>query len=949
MNPPVSSAACCIAVLVGMMLPGRLMAQTPDYGTIYRPPGTAYSVLETPHFDVIFEEGLEQGARETAAAMEVTLPGTRRLIGVRRPFRVPVILNQFNDRANGYVRPFPFKQEIEAIAIRGSTLTPRFPSWLELVSTHELTHAVHAEYDRGFGVGRVTRWFAPDLARLLNLTAPSGITEGLAVYRESQIRPNAGRLNVALVNMEFRAAMLSNAPWSLSQILEPPFYTRPFNRYYNGGAHLIDYLAERDSLSSVRRAANLYYRAPFLGYGAALWYGTGRIPHRLGREFREHVRRREAVWVDAMGALTEPEILAGKRGEVHHLPRWLDDSTLVVYARGYDLTPGFYRIDVRTGARSLIAHQELTEDDFFSLSRDGSAVFFSRYVPDPFVLIQDVAEAFRMDVATGSVERLTDGGRVFAPAPGVDGSTWAVQNTGQFSRWVRVGEAGIQPMLESGRTDIKSLLPSPDGRTVAMLVNAGGYQGLFRVVERGDVMCLEPWLVFEDAVIYDADWSRDGQYLLFTADRGGVPNLYAYDAALDRILRLTNVPFGAMEPSLSPDGTTLAFINYRHERYDLAAMPFKPESAEEIHRSLADAGRDVNWRVELRETPVTGFETAEVRPYRPWRYLRPRLLYPLLEFDDSPGDLGTKVGLGVQGVDPLQRLAYGAETYYQRDRVWGEVAFEYGQFIMRPTLGAYSRPLRASSGTVYQDRGVSVGLRTPIMLRSNVYATYADTEVRLRYRDLDLIDGAGEPSGSLGTRWTLSPTALLVFRQQRNVRDLIPNSGIAIHTDADIDLRTRNAGVGTRAFTTRAFAYLPFLKAINHGVRLDVGFLAQTPSALFDPGSFVPRGFEDWELEGQTFARFGVEYVAPLRFVDDGFVLLPVYLGAVYAYTFAERLQPLGSARLLANDSEAATGHATSIGGGGGLQLRLFFNMNLDLRLGVSYRVEEGDWRFVGR
>ena len=954
MNPRLMRATWCIVVLMGTLLSGRIAAQTPDYGTVYRPPGTAYSVLETPHFAILFEEGLEQEARETAAAMEAALPETARLVGVRRPFYVPVVLNRFNDRANGYVRPFPFKQEIESVAIRGSTLTPRFPSWLEQVSTHELAHAVHAEFDGGFGVGRVMRWFAPDLARLLNFTAPSGITEGLAVFRESQIYPRAGRLNVALVNMEFRAAMLSESPWSLSQVLEPPFYTRPFNRYYNGGAHFIAYLAERDSLRSFRRASDLYYRAPFLGYGAALWYGTGTLPHRSGRAFREHVRRLESARMDSLGPFTEPEVIAGQRGEVNHRPRWLNDSTLVVYSRGYDLTPGFYRVDVRTGARTLIARQALTEDDFYSLSPDSSAVLFSRYVPDPFVLIREIAEAFRMDLATGETKRLTDGGRVFAPVPGPDDSIWAVQNAGQFTRWVRIREAGVEHVLETGRTDINSIVPSPDGRTVALLVNAGGYQGLFRVGQGGDAACLEPWLVFEDAVIYDADWSRDGRYLFFTADRGGVPNIYAYDRVQDRILKLTNVPFGALEPGLSPDGTTLAFINYRHEQYDLVTMPFEPDQAEEIPRSSAAAGRDVDWQAVFHEAPVTGFEAAEIRPYSPWRYLRPRMFYPLLElyeYPDEPGTYETKVGLGVQGVDPLQRVAYKGEVYYQREQVWGEAAVEYGQFLLRPALGVYSRPLRTSGGTVYQDRGVSLGLRAPVLLHSNVSTTYTDAVLRVRYRDLDLIEESGVMLDHPGERLTLSPTALFAYGLQRNVRDLIPNSGFMTHMDADMDVWTREAGAGTRALATRAFVYLPFLRSINHGIRLDAGILTKNQAAIYDPGSFVPRGFEDRELAGHTFARYGLEYVAPLRFVDDGLVLLPVYIGAVYAYAFAERLHPLGTARLVdaGSSSETEISHATSVGGGAGLQARLFFNLNLDIRVGMSYRVEESDWQFVGR
>ena len=64
-------------------------------------------------------------------------------------------------------------------------------------------------------------------------------------------------------------------------------------------------------------------------------------------------------------------------------------------------------------------------------------------------------------------------------------------------------------------------------------------------------------------------WSSDGRYLVFSADPDGITNIFVLDRAADRLYQLTNVPFGAMEPSLSPDGATLAFVEYRHEQYQL--------------------------------------------------------------------------------------------------------------------------------------------------------------------------------------------------------------------------------------------------------------------------------------------------------------------------------------------------------------------------------------------
>ena len=127
--------------------------QSSIYSVVYRPPSAAYRVLESPHFDLIFQEGAEADAQRTAAVLEEALPSTRRLVGLQenQRLRMPVVLNAFNDRSNGFVRALPFKQEIERTGIKGNRLGTRTSSWLAAVAPHELTHAAHAEVNAAPG------------------------------------------------------------------------------------------------------------------------------------------------------------------------------------------------------------------------------------------------------------------------------------------------------------------------------------------------------------------------------------------------------------------------------------------------------------------------------------------------------------------------------------------------------------------------------------------------------------------------------------------------------------------------------------------------------------------------------------------------------------------------------------------------------------------------------
>ncbi len=949
-------------LILGGGILGLARAQTfpVTYGVVYRPPGVRYLVLKSPHFEMIFQEGAEAEAREAAAILEAELPRTQALVGSRRRLRMPVVLNRFNDRSNGFVSVYPFKQEIEGVSIKGNRLSGRFSSWMWAVAPHELTHAAHAQAGTGFGVGEVLRWIAPDLMRDLNLRMPSGIIEGAAVYHESRVQPGAGRLNFSLFQMQFRAAMLSDRPWSLAQVLEIPAYSRPADRFYIGGSNFFNYLAAQDSARFFRRALAFHYRFPFLGHGVELWYGTGVRPARLNRWFRRVARLHETARIEAMGPLTEANVIAEGPGRIHRRPRWIDDSTLVAYVSGYDVRAGFYRIDVRTGRRRLISHQGIIEDFYFSLSQDTSAVLFSRYVRDPFVGVKLLAEVYWLDLTTGKATRLTKAGRTFAPVEAGEG-LWALQNDGQFNQWVRIEGAGqVVPLTAYRRANLIHLAPSPTDETVAVVLNVEGRQGLFQAsFDAEGSLTLDPWLLFDDATIHEASWSADGRYLLFSADPGGVTNVYAYDRHTDRVLKLTNVAFGALEPSLSPDGRTLAFVSYQHEQYDLALMPFAPEQAEEVPRALAAFGQRLPWTTWLGGAPEVSYEGGEVRPYRAFSHLAPRLLYPTVRYDDvqtSAGDtdLGLGVGLVLQGADPLERWAYGGEVFYQDERAWGRLTALTSRSIVRPFITLFDLPSTVVARRVdergqvvdtvrvgREERGVVLGARLPVSLNINVFSTTARINLQGEFEQERLFGPDGQTVAPFQSRLRLSPSAFLAYRLQRNRRDLISNTGTILSFITSIDA-WRESGALRRGAITQLTQYLPLSLRRHTGVRLQAGLLTQNQGSIYNLDLFLPRGYENSFVGEGAFLQLNLLAVQPLWYIDDGFVLLPFFFKALYAYGFAETFFPV-------DGRDRPWTRLSSVGGGIGLQYRFFYRFDFDLRIGASYLLEAKRWEATYR
>ena len=940
------------------------------YSVTYRPPDVEYTTYPGAHFDLIVQDGVEDTAWRIREALERTREGTADLMGGRLPIHMPVVVDGFSDRSNGFVTPFPFKQEIEAPSLRDDALVARASSWPSIVGPHELVHAAQAEVHSGFGYGSVVRFFAPDVARASNLTAPRGLLEGAAVYRESRIEEGAGRLNAPLFTMKMRAAMLSDDPWSLTQMLAPPAYTQPFNRFYIGGAHAFEAWAGQGDTTSTafyQRATALHSQVPFLGFGIGLWSGLGASPNRISENLQATLRTEYQQDLNRRRPFTNARRIAGQPGHNYRRPYWLNEDTLVVYLHGYDVRRGFYRVDAETGDRSLIRVQSITEDYTYSLGRDTSALYASRYVPDPLVPTQNIAEAERVRLRDGAATQITKGGRVFAPVEAPNDSLWAVRNDGAFSQWAVIQNQSAKPLTDFERARLKKIAPSPTGNPIAVLLNVNGTQRLYRVDHhRRQQVRLRPWLGLQDAVIYDVSWGPDGRYLLFAADLGETPNVFALDTKKREVRRLTTVKFGALEPTLSPNRETVAFVEYRHERHELARMPFRPQAA-----PLVDSTRVV-WGTEAPRPPARRTqrpETADLdpgRPYEAWRHLAPRMVYPTLAYDpdeaDRPGTarferLGVGVGVGVAGADPLGRWRYQGNGFWQDGRLWGSATVQTGRWLLRPSLTAYNTPetlpvrletergLRAAQ-VGFEERGIALGTQVPIRLQSNVYQSSLSLSLGAEYRQTRYFGSAltvlGENRAARLDRWrdriTLFPRGVWGHRVQQNPRDLVPNQGVVVRTRAEIDAWTDGVPA-SRALISEVDVYLPLSLRTHTGVRLGAGVLFQNAGPVLGTDQFVPRGYEDRSLGAGSYLRIGAEVTQPVWYIDDGSTLIPFYAKALYGYGFGQVLT-----------GGAPSGPTySSVGAGIGFQFRLFYALEFDLQIGAAVRLGPGDVEPVWR
>ncbi|MGI5865683.1 MAG: BamA/TamA family outer membrane protein, partial [Myxococcales bacterium] len=634
-------------------------------------PRLDWHTLETPNFRVHFHDGLGPLAQRAARAAEAA---HRRLVPMlrHRPAgKVDIVLSDETDSANGsataYLRPVV---HLLAVPPDDRSELNDFEDYLWNLVAHEYAHILHL--DEVGGVPAVVNTLFGQLWTP-NSFQPKWIIEGLAIWSESALS-GGGRARSSLYDMYLRTQVLEGGLCGIDEASGSPTTWPRGGTGYLYGARFLDWVRARYGEAVFARMSRNYggQLVPFgINLTAGEVLGTSWLT--LFEQWRAELTIEVEAQVERLRerGLTEYRRLTFS-GEQTGEPRFLPDGRLL-----YVEASGDARAELRIlgpGGESRLV-RELYTSGTLAVTPDGSSALVSQTLThDEHCQFEDL---FRVDLAEGRLERLTRGARVTEPDAAPDGRSAVVVRrlTGGRTELARLSllDGSLETLYSAPeRSVLYTPRFSPDGKSVAFAEHGARGRDV-RVLDLQTKAVAD--ITRDRALDSNPTFDPTGRWLVFTSDRTGVYNLYAHDLERGGTRQITNVLTGAFRPAVSPDGKRLAFVTFSRKGYDVAEMPFEPESWTPAPESSIERPAPPEWETR---------ELYPVRAYRPSESLLPRYWLPLLETDAS----GPTLAVTTSGSDLVGRHSWALRAGYglASHAPYGDVS--YSARVARPVLSA---------------------------------------------------------------------------------------------------------------------------------------------------------------------------------------------------------------------------------------------------------------------
>jgi hypothetical protein len=690
--------------------------------------GDEMRTLTTPDLELHYPAAYAEQAHRVAARATECIRALRAhqapQVGQQR---VLLFLTSSNFN-NAYVSGQTLGEPLHSVA--PLTVTDEIFHWYGLsaadsgdIACHEMFHVVHFEQVKGF-------WRVVNLA-FGPVAPPQSLlerwfTEGAAQYYEGRVERLTGRPHSPLYKGSFdafvnaRGGELGPGDLSLSQR-----ELTPYSGAYLTGLYFVEYLARtygEDRLWELmdrQGASFIFPLAVTLRFGDVYGKTLGELVEDFSRELRRTIPARTRP---ASQRTLRPQV-----GQFARLATHPATGTLALITSGNDEvhTLRILGVDGTVRAERRLVQLLPGRDWVYSSAYSVSGLSFSADGRFLFLLNDDLidrgdtrAQIWKLDVATLHTVRLWDDvGRGMGGAVSPDGTSYT------FVEFPPEGGARVVELdLETGARKIWLETPapislaspawSPDHRRLAVArMDADGWNLVLREADG-----TQRRLTADGAFNYGPRWA-DASHLLFVRATSDYLQVHRLDVDTGRLERLTDAPYGLIDPGAVPGG--VAFVNRDGSQWslDVAADAALQVVTEALPTPPPEATLATHEPLDLeieRDQPYSGLDHLFVPQLR-----APGVGVSVLNGSGSSSSLVTTLSASLQGRDRLGWHTWAANLALDLPTLDTTVSLGYRNLQLAPWSLTALVGVDAGRGQAFWSGSVSVDrtfFTTPLSL-----------------------------------------------------------------------------------------------------------------------------------------------------------------------------------------------------------------------------------------
>jgi Tol biopolymer transport system component len=921
--PPEGAMKClCLTVLCLVLIASPVLGARLDTSF-------SFTTIETAHFSIHYHQGLEETGRRIAAMAEEVHGKLAAEFRLDPRGKTQVVLIDDSDFANGSTSVIPYDTiYLQIVPPSFDSTIGSYDDWLRTLFVHEYAHVLTMDPERGYS-HVMRRIFgkplpAGDPLSLLmfmvasppNIFLPRWWHEGMATWAETEYT-RAGRGRSTMYEMILRAAVRDNNLPSIDTVNGDVPYWPDGHFPYIFGLRLQKYIADTRGKETLGDLSLAHAgRLPYLIGAPPEEYCDDKSYRELHDAMLADLRREEGERITTLEKLPPtPFRVLREDGEILTAPRFSPDGSLIAYNRHDPNGHTEIIVTDRNGKEVKARVRRLPSDDGISWAPDGSHLYFSQAeINRGFDVYEDL---YVYDIRSDRLERLTHGLRVREPELSPDRSTLAlvVSNRGSQNlalldaAGVLAGNGKPELHMASNYVMMRVATPrwSPDGSRIAYALTDEHGKSAIYLYEPATGHHLS--LIAGNFNAAYPVWSKDGRTLFFVSDETGVFNLFAFPLDEGKSYQVSHLLGGALQPDISPDGTTLIYSSYSSRGFKIAAMAAgrggwlagRSPVITPYWRESADAVQSVE-----PEKPADPASSAGGRPYSPWGTLFPRFWLPTLTSDGN-GVIG---GLFTMGQDVLGYHSYLAEASYgtKFEKFYYALTYRNDTFYPSILLKTYNQEVLYSDllqrGDYYEEnRGGSAEVSVPLNFLESQYRVFAGYQFQRQKALSPLVNGRfngisqpvfqGERNNFF-VGLEFGNTLKYPYSISREEGRLISFKYRRYNRDTGSDINSEEYTAGYDEFLGLPRNWLPH-HVIHYNLAGGVATGERTVQQAFQIGGvpsllnrFPLRGYPSRFETGKCVVTGTLEYRAPIRNFFRGIGTLPFFMEKLHGAVFAD-------------------------------------------------------------